>query len=371
MKRPTFQETTTAMMTLGVWKNSKRYINLFCFFLGKLFLNQPHSSDRNWRLKYITWKTWKWNLISLVLIPAFPMHSGEFCYQMCQPWLLIECSFTTTHQSFRMKCWPTDWDWCHWKPTPDFLSSGKQQVLETLLNVVVYGNIRPGLFLFYIDGDKKDDVSEENKGTPEDTLKFELKIKCSWNPSKTKDKTMPDDLYRDYRGLMQNVSNGNIYFSLMINLNFFSVDLPHEVDSHRQSKDDSLCWCCGPSGRRHSSCKAETGTRIGHWTSRHERSWSRSCQILACWSVTLFSFITLLSFFIQNISKFDPLSATAYYRLLPEIELLREVEGEAASRLQECFSTGVIDVVDGPSGLSPYFFVYPAMMKQILNVPSF
>ena len=36
------------------------------------------------------------------------------------------------------------------------------------------------------------------------------------------------------------------------------------------------------------------------------------------------------------------LSATASYRLLPHIELLRPVEGEDAEKLQRCFSPGVI-----------------------------
>ncbi|KAK9886563.1 hypothetical protein WA026_017490 [Henosepilachna vigintioctopunctata] len=40
-------------------------------------------------------------------------------------------------------------------------------------------------------------------------------------------------------------------------------------------------------------------------------------------------------------AKFSPV-ATAFYRMLPEISLVKEVEGEAAERLQKCFSPGVI-----------------------------
>lgn len=40
----------------------------------------------------------------------------------------------------------------------------------------------------------------DTNGTPEDTLKFELKIKCTWNPSRTKEMTKPEDLYRDFKG---------------------------------------------------------------------------------------------------------------------------------------------------------------------------
>lgn len=37
-------------------------------------------------------------------------------------------------------------------------------------------------------------------------------------------------------------------------------------------------------------------------------------------------------------------AATASYRLLPDIVLTRPVEGEAARRLQGCFSPGVIEL---------------------------
>lgn len=42
-------------------------------------------------------------------------------------------------------------------------------------------------------------------------------------------------------------------------------------------------------------------------------------------------------------AKFSPV-ATASYRLLPEITLLQPIEGEAAERLKNCFSAGVIEV---------------------------
>ena len=44
-------------------------------------------------------------------------------------------------------------------------------------------------------------------------------------------------------------------------------------------------------------------------------------------------------------AKFSPV-ATVFYRLLPEIRLLKPVIGEAAKRLQSCFSPGVIDIID-------------------------
>lgn len=36
--------------------------------------------------------------------------------------------------------------------------------------------------------------------------------------------------------------------------------------------------------------------------------------------------------------------ATAFYRLLPDVQIVKEVEGEAAYRLQSCFSPGVISI---------------------------
>ncbi|XP_050294154.1 DNA-directed RNA polymerases I and III subunit RPAC1 [Anthonomus grandis grandis] len=42
-------------------------------------------------------------------------------------------------------------------------------------------------------------------------------------------------------------------------------------------------------------------------------------------------------------AKFSPV-ATAFYRLLPDIRIVKPVEGEAALRLQKCFSQGVISI---------------------------
>jgi len=48
-------------------------------------------------------------------------------------------------------------------------------------------------------------------------------------------------------------------------------------------------------------------------------------------------------------AKFSPV-ATAFYRLLPAITIKRPIRGEAASRLQGCFSPGVISLANGPDG---------------------
>jgi DNA-directed RNA polymerase I and III subunit RPAC1 len=48
-------------------------------------------------------------------------------------------------------------------------------------------------------------------------------------------------------------------------------------------------------------------------------------------------------------AKFSPVS-TAFYRLLPSITITKPVLGEAALRLQKCFSPGVIELEEGPGG---------------------
>ena len=48
-------------------------------------------------------------------------------------------------------------------------------------------------------------------------------------------------------------------------------------------------------------------------------------------------------------AKFSPV-ATAAYRLLPTITLLKPVVGETASQLQDCFSPGVIEIVRNRHG---------------------
>lgn len=47
-------------------------------------------------------------------------------------------------------------------------------------------------------------------------------------------------------------------------------------------------------------------------------------------------------------AKFQP--GLCWYRMLPEIELTREVEGKQADLLQTCFSPGVIDVITTSEG---------------------
>ena len=48
--------------------------------------------------------------------------------------------------------------------------------------------------------DAKGDEKLETKGTAEDTLEFELKVRCRRNPQAPKDASDPDELYLDHKG---------------------------------------------------------------------------------------------------------------------------------------------------------------------------
>jgi len=51
-------------------------------------------------------------------------------------------------------------------------------------------------------------------------------------------------------------------------------------------------------------------------------------------------------------------AATAFYRLLPEITLTRDVEDEQAERLQKCFSPGVIGIEETTTGKRDYLHLF-------------
>ena len=51
-------------------------------------------------------------------------------------------------------------------------------------------------------------------------------------------------------------------------------------------------------------------------------------------------------------------TATAFYRLLPEITLTRDVEDEQAERLQKCFSPGVIGIEETMTGEQDYLHLF-------------
>merc|ERR1719260_426025 len=66
-------------------------------------------------------------------------------------------------------------------------------------------------------------------------------------------------------------------------------------------------------------------------------------------------------------AKFSPVS-TAFYRLMPSITLLRPIRGEAALRLQKCFSPGVISLEPGNDGQKVAVVTNPRLDSCSRNV---
>ncbi|KAF5308176.1 hypothetical protein FQR65_LT06356 [Abscondita terminalis] len=135
---------------------------------------------------------------------------------------------------------------------------------------------------------------EDAEDTDQDTLEFELKIKCTRSKDENKDSSRIDDIYK----------NSNVY-SKQIKW----IPKGSQSDTFKESDvgpvhDDILI----------------AKLRPGH---------ELDLKLLAVKGIG------------RDHAKFSPV-ATAFYRLLPDIRLTREVEDEAAERLQSCFSPGVI-----------------------------
>ncbi|KAM5126018.1 DNA-directed RNA polymerases I and III subunit RPAC1-like, partial [Mantella aurantiaca] len=145
----------------------------------------------------------------------------------------------------------------------------------------------PRLFEYRNSGDAEE--------TEIDTLQFELNVKCTRNPRATRDSSDPSELYRDHRVYTSHMTwlpQGN------------QSDLFHGMEPPRPVHSDILIAQLRPGQEIHVVVHCVKGIGKDH-------------------------------------AKFSPV-ATASYRLLPEISLLDHVEGEAAERLQSCFSPGVI-----------------------------
>lgn len=153
--------------------------------------------------------------------------------------------------------------------------------------------VDPRLFEFR----SKDDES----GTTDDTLEFELKIKCTRNPHAHPDASDPEVMYVNHK-----VHSGDIKWLPMGNqADLFTVEQVHE---------DILIAKMRPGHEMDIKLHAVKGIGKDH-------------------------------------AKFSPV-ATASYRLLPEITLLEPITGESAELLKSCFSPGVIETFTNASGES-------------------
>ncbi|XP_046393255.1 DNA-directed RNA polymerases I and III subunit RPAC1 [Ischnura elegans] len=142
----------------------------------------------------------------------------------------------------------------------------------------------------------------DENGTEQDTLEFELKVNCTTNKSAPKDSCDPDEIYVNHK-----VYSGS----------FKWLPIGNQSDVYSASDvgpvhDDILINSMRPGHKLDIKVHAVKGIGRDH-------------------------------------AKFSPV-ATAFYRLLPEITLTREVEGDHAYKLQSCFTPGVIKVVDTDDG---------------------
>ena len=160
-------------------------------------------------------------------------------------------------------------------------------------------------------GDNETEADDINKssasfGNSKDSLEFELKIRCSRRQEASKSATEPDELYESH----------NVYTKHM-------KWLPRKDQIQMLSDGKESTPNPGP---------VEDDILIAKLRPGHELD----IRMVAIKGVG------------KDHAKFSPV-ATAYYRLLPEIQLKHSIYGEAAERLQRCFSPGVIDLVEEKS----------------------
>uniref|UniRef100_A0A8C5C713 DNA-directed RNA polymerases I and III subunit RPAC1 n=1 Tax=Gadus morhua TaxID=8049 RepID=A0A8C5C713_GADMO len=150
----------------------------------------------------------------------------------------------------------------------------------------------PRLFEYRNEGE------DDEEGSEIDTIKLQLKVKCSRNPRATKDSADPRELYLNhmvYSKDMKWVPIGN-QADVFADINIGPVHGDILLAQLRPGQElDIVMHCVKGIGQDH--------------------------------------------------AKFSPV-ATASYRLLPEISLLETVEGEKAERLRGCFSRGVMELED-------------------------
>ena len=140
------------------------------------------------------------------------------------------------------------------------------------------------------------------KGRPEDTLIFELKVKCIKNPNPPKNSVLPEDLY----------VNRNVYTKHLKWIPIGDQEERFKEDPPRPVFDDIL---------------------IGKLNEGQELDLRLHCS----------------KGIGRDHAKFSPV-CTASYRLHPFIRILQTIVGEDAKIFQRCFSKGVIKVA--PNGVA-------------------
>lgn len=134
------------------------------------------------------------------------------------------------------------------------------------------------------------------QGTEQDTLEYELKVKCTRRKEAGKDQSNFDDMYKNHK-----VYSGHLKW------------LPKGKQA--QIYNESSVGCI------------HEDILIAQLRPGHELD----LRLIAVKGIG------------KDHAKFSPV-ATAFYRLLPQITLNREVSGKDAYQLQTCFSPGVIGI---------------------------
>ncbi|KAF7384663.1 DNA-directed RNA polymerases I and III subunit RPAC1 [Vespula maculifrons] len=145
---------------------------------------------------------------------------------------------------------------------------------------------------------------DENEVSDQDTLRYEMKVTCTWNPQPPKDSRRPNDIYR----------NNNVYSRDIkwIPIGRQAELYPRGTEQLGVLEGDILVCKMRPGQEIHAFMHAVKGIGRDH-------------------------------------AKFSPV-ATATYRLLPDIQITKTVRGEMAQRLKSCFSPGVIEIVERQKG---------------------
>ncbi|XP_043275052.1 DNA-directed RNA polymerases I and III subunit RPAC1 [Venturia canescens] len=145
---------------------------------------------------------------------------------------------------------------------------------------------------------------EEEEVSDQDTLRYEMKVTCSWNTQAPKDSRRPDDIYK----------NNNVYSRDVrwVPIGRQSEIYPRGEEQLGVLESDILVCKMRPGQEIHAFMHAVKGIGKDH-------------------------------------AKFSPV-ATASYRLLPSITLTEPIKDDLADLLKTCFSPGVIEIVEAKDG---------------------
>ncbi|XP_012289110.1 DNA-directed RNA polymerases I and III subunit RPAC1 [Orussus abietinus] len=149
-------------------------------------------------------------------------------------------------------------------------------------------------------------VGSEEEVSDQDTLRYEMKVTCTWNTQAPKDSRRPEDIYR----------NNNVYSRDIkwVPIGRQAEIYPNGEEQFGVLENDILICKMRPGQEIHAFMHAVKGIGKDH-------------------------------------AKFSPV-ATATYRLMPDIRLTKPVKGEKAERLKNCFSPGVVEIVETRKGNS-------------------